>query len=70
MKKVFLFIVVAMAVASFSSCSKNGDTCMCRDEFGPIKGEWEDYSDEAETKSECKALSESFAGIGRKCEMR
>ena len=70
MKKVLLFVAVAMGVALFSSCSKEGDTCMCRTEVGPLKGEWQDYSNEAGNKADCKALSDTYGGIGMKCEMR
>ena len=70
MKKVFLFAAIAMAAASFSSCSKDGDTCMCRTEVGPVKGDWIDYSDEADNKKDCERLSETFGGVGMKCKMR
>jgi len=70
MKKVLFFAAIAVVTAvSFSSCKK-GDTCMCRVEAGPIKGEWEDYSDEADNKADCKKLGESYGGVGMKCEMR
>ena len=70
MKKVFLFAAFAMVVALFSSCKKEGDTFMCRVELGPVKGDWEDYSDEAKNKSECNALGDTYGGMGLKCEMR
>jgi len=69
MKKVLLFAAIAMTVASFSSCSK-GNTCMCREKIGPFKGDWVDYSDQADNKSDCKALAGSIVGVGMECEMR
>ena len=61
MKKVFLFVVVAMAVASFSSCSK--DKCMCR---VPVVGTWEDMSSQADNAKDCEALGSGVL----ECKMR
>jgi hypothetical protein len=70
MKKVLFVVAVAIAAASFASCSNNGDTCMCRTKVLGVKSDWEDWSEFAKTKEECNAQGGGVFGAGMECEMR